>query len=152
MKKILLILGVGFFFILPCTLKAQVKSIFQEVEYSDRNSGKVRIVQDDKLQTLVEKHQWENSKTHEIIGYRIRVFSDSGPDAKNEFEYTKARFSESFSKVKIHQEFVYPFYKIYVGDFRSRSEALKLLTQMEGGFPDAFIVQTKINYPNLVTE
>lgn len=133
-------------------LCAQTESIFDKVEASDAHEGKVRIIQDENLEKLVEKNQWQNSKMKGIVGYRIRIFSDSGPHAKKEFEYTKAKFSENYGEIRIHQEFVYPFYKIYVGDFRNRSQALKVLRQIERKFPDAFIVQTRINYPNLKTE
>lgn len=149
----------GFFILIVCLIigsanyvDGQVTSIFDEVETTSATGGKIRIIQDENLEKLVEKNQWDNSKSNSILGYRIRIFSDSGPDAKREFEYTKAKFSENYGEVRIHQEFVYPFYKIYVGDFRNRSEALKVLKQIERRFPDAFIVQTRINYPNLKTE
>ncbi len=126
----------------------QVASIFDEVETTSVTGGKIRIIQDENLEKLVEKNQWANSKANGIAGYRIRIFSDSGHDAQKEFEYTKAKFSEKYNEIRIHQEFVYPFYKIYVGDFRNRSEALKVLKQIEQRFPDAFIVQTRINHTN----
>lgn len=147
-----LIFIAGLMALSPGDLYTQTVSIFDEVEATSGNEGKVRIIQDENIEKLVEKNQWQNSKIKGIIGYRIRIFSDSGPYAKKEFEYTKAKFSENFGNIKIHQEFDYPFYKIYVGDFRNRSQALKILRQIERKFPDAFIVQTRINYPNLKTE
>lgn len=152
MKRIFYILIVCLIAGLGVDSFGQTESVFDKIETPSDNGGKIRIIQDEKLETLVERNQWTNSKSKGISGYRIRIFSDSGADAKREFEYTKARFSERFGDIQIHQEFVYPFYKIYVGDFRNRSEALKVLKQIERNFPDAFIVQTKINYPNLKTE
>ncbi len=152
MNRILSIVITGILSALATGAYSQITSIFDKVEYSKGHHGKVRIIQDERLKTIVEGHQWSNSKNKGISGFRIRIFSDSGPDAKKEFEYTKASFSEHFNDIKIHQEFDYPFYKIYVGDFRNRSDALKVLKQIEWKFPDSFIVQTRINYPNLKTE
>ncbi len=138
--KLLLLLS------LTCSLplKSQVKSIFDDLEKSEPGQGKVKIIQDESIQLLLE----ELSKEKGIAGYRIRIFSGSGSNAKSEFEETKAKFISSFD-TPLYERFDYPFYKIYVGDFRTRSEAMKLLNTIERKFPDAFIVQTKINFPNL---
>lgn len=133
-------------------IAAQHASIFDQLEHSPTPQVKVRVIQNDSIQKVVEEHQWQLSRAKGIMGYRIRIFSDSGPEAKKKFEFAKANFSENFGGTPIHQEFVYPFYKIYVGDFRNRSEALFVLKQIEWKFPDAFIVQTRINYPNLKKE
>jgi hypothetical protein len=137
-----------FLFTCSLPLKSQVISIIDDLEESKPGQGKVKIVQDESIQLLLEKQCWELRKEKGIAGYRIRIFSGSGPNAKSEFEETKARFISSFN-TPLYERFDYPFYKIYVGDFRSRSEAMKLLNTIERKFPDAFIVQTKINFPNL---
>lgn len=131
---------------------SQYQSIFDQLEHSDPKQGQVRIIINDDLKSLIEDHQQTLQKQDGIAGWRIRIFSDSGPGAKKEFEETKAKFLELYENIAVHQEFAYPYYKIYVGDFRTRSEALNLLKKIERKFPDAFIVQTKINYPNLATE
>ena len=46
----------------------------------------MRVFSDESLQLLVERHQYNLAKQSGIIGYRIRIFSDSGPEAKKEFE------------------------------------------------------------------
>lgn len=152
MKKLHLIFVVGTIICATASLFGQASSIFEQVEYGNDSKAKIRIVQDENLKKVVDKHQYLHGKAKQMIGYRIRIFSDSGPYAKNEFEYAKASFSENFGEITMHQEFVYPFYKIYVGDFRNRSQALFVLKQIERKFPDAFIVQTRINYPNLKKE
>lgn len=127
----------------------QTSSIFEELESNRHGQGKVKIVQEEAIARQVDKHIWEQSKQKGIQGYRIRIFSDSGPNASSGFEQTKARFNSLFEQIDIHESFDYPFYKIYVGDFRTRSEAMKELVRIEKQFPEAFIVQTRINYPKI---
>jgi hypothetical protein len=123
------------------------------LESNKPGEGKIRIIQDKSIETAFNKLQWELSKQNGIDGFRIRIFSDSGPDAKNRFEDTKGRFISVFDNVTVHESFIYPHYKIYVGDFRTQSDALKLLVEIDKYFPNvAFIVPTKINYPNLKKE
>ncbi len=40
-----------------------------------------------------------------------------------------------------------PFFRVTVGDFRTKSEAMQLLLQVKGAFPTAFIVKETIGYP-----
>jgi hypothetical protein len=133
-------------------INGQSMNIFDDLESGKTGEGKIRIIQDKSIEAAFEKFQLEQSKQNGIDGYRIRIFSDSGPNAKGGFEESKARFIGVFENVKLHESFVYPNYKLYVGDFRTKSEALKVLNAIEGLFPDAFIVQTKINFPNLKSE
>ena len=127
----------------------QSSSIFDEIEYSSSSEGKVRIIQDDAIKALVEKHQWAKSKQKGIVGYRIRIFSNSGSSAKAGYDRIMAQFGYSYDYIPISPKFVYPNYKIYIGDFRTESEALKFRKQIEYQFTGAFIVQTKINFPKL---
>ncbi|MBN2485999.1 MAG: hypothetical protein JXB34_08485 [Bacteroidales bacterium] len=131
----------------------QTSNIFRDLEADKPGQGKVLIVQDASIATAFEQYQWEQSKQGGIEGFRIRIFSDSGPQAKNRFDETKARFINHFEGITVHESFIYPHYKLYVGDFRTRSEALKMLVQIDKVFPNvAFIVPSKINYPNLKLE
>lgn len=130
-------------------LRAQVTSIFEELEHSEKSEAKVRIVQDEGVEMLVEKHLWEESKKKGIYGYRIRIFSDSGQRAKERGQEALSRFTSKFEDIQSHFIFDYPFYRLYVGDYRTRTEALKALKEIEKEFPAAFIVRTKINYPKL---
>ncbi len=147
MKKTLFIWLV--FNLIVTSLTAQ--NIIKKAEQPAKSGGQVKIVEDQSILKAVDNHQWFQSQHQSITGFRIRIFSDSGPNAKNQFELTKAGFQELFN-LRLYEEFQYPFYKIYVGDFRSRSEAMKNLIVIEKSFPDAFIVQTKINYPKLGVE
>ncbi len=130
---------------------AQTGSIIQTIETRKPGEGKVQIFHNDQIEQLLEKQVWDQSKEKGIMGYRIRIFSGSGPNSKAEFEQTKAKFISNF-EIPTYEIFDYPFYKIYVGDFRTKSEAKKILMQVEHIFPNnTFIVYTKIKYPNLIS-
>jgi hypothetical protein len=116
---------------------------------SPTNGGKIIISQSDNISRLVDRHLYEESKKKGIVGYRIRVFSNSGALARKEGEGIMAAFLQKYEDIKTYFNFDSPFYRLYVGDFRSRSEAMKYLKKIEKDYPDAFIVRSKINYPSL---
>ena len=135
------------------TIFCQSYSFFDELEKNVPGDGKIIIVQDKSIEAAFEHFQAEQSKQNGIDGFRIRIFSDSGPNAKSEFDEAKARFMNVFNDVTVYESFIYPHYKLYVGDFRNKSEALKMLHQIDRYFPNvAFIVPSKINFPKLQTE
>ena len=131
-------------------LFGQSNSIFEDIKANSENyDGQVRIIQEEPIQTIVEKHQWAKSKQKGIIGYRIRIYSNSGQGAKAGYDRTIAQFAYSYDGVAIHEVWSYPNYKIYVGDFRTESEALKFRKKIERQFTGAFIVKTRIHYPKI---
>ena len=139
-----------FLFFLSSNLCAQLTGtkLMRDIQYSGRN-GKINIVQDDDIVRLIDKHLFEEGKKKGIAGYRIRIFSNSGPKARKQGETIMGDFISRYGSVTPYFVFDSPFYRLYVGDFRTRSEAMKFLKSVERIYPDAFIVQSRINYPSL---
>ena len=107
----------------------------RDIQYSG-NSGRITIVQDDDIIKLIDKHLLEESKKHGISGYRIRIFSNSGPGAREEGEIIRAGFIGKYNGVKTYYIFDTPYYRLYIGDFRTKSNAMKFYKQIEYEFPE----------------
>ena len=54
------------------------------------------------------------------------------------------KFNEKFGTHSVYMNFVNPNFKVTVGDFRTRSEALALLETVKKDFPSAFIVKENV--------
>jgi hypothetical protein len=121
-------------------------NLIQEVQ---SGPGRINIVQDKEIIKIIDKHLFEESRNKGIAGYRIRIYSNSGKAAYNEGPKIQAEFENRYPGVRTDYVFNSPFYLIYVGDFRTHSEAMKFLKEIERYYPDAFIVRSKINYPPL---
>lgn len=106
----------------------------------------VRIHQSQNILTALEKHIAGNpSRT--ITGYRVRIYFDNAQNARTASEETLERFLSRYHGVPAYRSYQSPFFKVTVGDFRTRSEALELLERIKGEFPTAFILKENINYP-----
>lgn len=81
-----------------------------------------------------------NMKSSGIPGYRIRIYSGSGIGAKKEQQQVRARFLSLYPDLDAYNRYDEPFFKVYVGDCRTRSEALKLNDRIQRDFPNPFIV------------
>lgn len=103
--------------------------------------GQVMIHMDSLILENYKKHLVHNSKNRGIEGYRIRIFSDIGQGAKDEQMRVRARFLSLHPQISIYPDYEDSYYKVYVGDFRTKRDALKILYIVRKDFPDAFIVE-----------
>jgi hypothetical protein len=110
--------------------------------------GKLEIVQDPRISTLLEKHVQLNAVLPGVMdGYRIQIFFDSGNESKKRAVDIRTDFIGRFPGISAYLSFQEPFFKIRTGDFRSKLEADGFLQKILPVYPNAYIVRDRINYP-----
>ncbi len=101
------------------------------------------------IDSLLEANYYKlmvvNSKVRGVPGYRIRIFSESGVGAKEEQQRVRASFLSEFPEIDAYYRYDEPYFKVYVGDCRTRSEALKLYDLIKKEFPNPIIREDYIN-------
>ena len=105
------------------------------------------IIQDKRVNELVLKHVLINeARKGKMKGYRVQIHF--GPEKAKALE-VKSKFTSSNYKIAAYLDYQQPYFKIRVGDFRTKLEAYKLLQEISGEFPGAFIVTDDIELPPL---
>ena len=82
-----------------------------------------------------------------IRNYRIRIFFDNRQSARTDSEKMEKDFSAAHPDIPVYRSYVNPYFKVTVGDFRTKSEAMQLLRSIVKEYPTAFVVKENINYP-----
>ncbi len=100
---------------------------------------RVHIEVDSLLVANYNKLITKNMQSTGIPGYRIRIFSESGLGAKQAQQQVRARFLSLYPGLDAYNEYDEPFFKVYVGDCRTKSEALKLQDMIRRDFPNSII-------------
>ena len=118
------------------------QSIFNIVE----NKGSVTVNRSASVDKAFEKYVEENSGK-KLNGYRIRIFFDNKQTARMQSEEVEKTFIENFPQHPVYRTYTNPYFKVAVGDFRTRSDAAKVLLEIQKQFPKAFIIKDVINYP-----
>lgn len=121
--------------------------IFTDLEKRGTNGGEVKIYQEEEINQLIREHIIYNEKLEGFPGYRIRIFSKTGNYAKDEMRRAKSIFLKMYPDIRAYEAYDHVNFKLYIGDFRTKSEALKILHAIKGTFPSAFIVNAPIDYP-----
>lgn len=82
-----------------------------------------------------------------ISGYRVRIFFDNSQTARAESEETLKKFERLHHDVVAYRTYANPYFKVTVGDFRTKSEAVMFLERIRHEFPGAFVVKENISFP-----
>ena len=106
----------------------------------------VKITQTDMVASAMRRQVAEN-ESRALSGYRVRIFFDNRQTARVESEETLKRFESLYHDVVAYRTYANPYFKVTVGDFRTRSEAVRLLERIKGSFPSAFVVKENIEFP-----
>ena len=106
----------------------------------------VKINQTEAVKDAMRK-QVEDNGSRTLNGYRVRIFFDNKQTARVESEETLKKFESMYHDVVAYRTYANPYFKVTVGDFRTRSEAVKLLERIKGAFPSAFVVKENIAFP-----
>ena len=83
------------------------------------------------------------------MGYKISVYRGSGQNAQKQAELISANILSKYDNIKPERVYEFPFWKVYVGAFRTKSEALMFLKLISKDYPDdAFIRPSLIPFPD----
>ena len=82
-------------------------------------------------------------------GYRIRIFISNAQNARAQSLEVENSFKKLFPAIPTYRTPSNPYFKVTVGNYRSRSDAARALTIIKEEYPAAFMVKETIDYPEL---
>jgi hypothetical protein len=113
-----------------------------------QDKGKVTVVKDPLIDSLIARRIALNKGVSKdgtpivVFGYRVQVFF--GTDRREAYN-EQARFNSLYPDISTYISYTQPNYRVKVGDFRTKPEAQKLMTELRSNFPTLFIFNERIN-------
>ncbi len=101
--------------------------------------------QDSLIHQLVNRHIAINQAKRSMPGYRVQIYFGQNRTKANE---VKTDFLQLFPKTGAYLVYQQPNFKIRVGDFKDRLEALKFLKEIQSLYAAAFIVKDEVKLPD----
>ena len=129
--------------------QVQAQNILQVLQEQVNGQGTVTINQSQHISQLLNDRLWRNAQKPGMEGFRIRIFSETGQNARENSQLAIERFANKYPGVNFYQAYDKPYRKVSVGDFRTRESAQKFYQQVRNDFPKAFLVSDWINFPDL---
>ena len=109
--------------------------------YSQQYSLKT---QDSLIHQLVTRHIAINQAKRTMPGFRVQIYFGPNRTKANE---VKTDFLQIFPNTGAYLVYQQPNFKIRVGDYKSRLEALKFLKEIQTLYSSAFIVKDEVKLP-----
>jgi len=105
--------------------------------------------QDEEIEMLCNQMALHNAKTKGMPGFRVRIYRDNSQKSRQKSMDIIAEFIAKYPDIPCYRYYDNPYFKVSVGNFRDRYEAMKLYRQISKDFPGAFIIQETISYPRV---
>ena len=112
-----------------------------------QNEGFVILEQDQRLDELIQRQKDIHTMDNTIDGFRIQIFMESGNDAVQHAELVTSEFKTKYPDIPIYLLFGQPYYRLRVGDFRTRLEAEKAFQGISKDYKKAFVTSDRIQLP-----
>ena len=139
-------------FLFSTSLFAQDKNIFTDLNRKSSTGGEVHIYQDANVRVLLGDYISAKEEEKGMQGYRVQIFFGSGHTARENANNIRNTFVSTYPDIPAHVVFEEPNFKVRVGDFRTKSEALEVLMNIKPTYEGAYIVKDFIEYPDLDNE
>ena len=120
-------------------------TIFQLLD-QDSGEGSITLNQPEAMEAGYEKYIKANAEKKRN-GYRIRLFFDNKQSARMESEELEKAFAEQFPAIPVYRSYTNPFFKVVVGDYRTKSDAIRELNKILPFYPQAIVVKESIWFP-----
>ncbi|WP_169503573.1 SPOR domain-containing protein [Butyricimonas synergistica] len=125
--------------------KPAVDFLKQLTQTDSVTGGQVTLHGDPKIEQLLKLQLSINKKEQAFQGYRIQILSSSSYNVNIDTlkSYTR-RFEEEFPDIRAYLQYTDPDFKIRVGNFRTRIEAIPALKRIRKKYAGAYPVKTTI--------
>lgn len=112
-----------------------------------QSQSQVKVIADGRLQTILERHIEYNEMSRTLQGYRIKVNSFTGTNAKAKAFALKDELMDIYPNTRAYVSFDEPNFIVKCGDFITRLEAYNLFKQIKPQISSAIIIRDWINNP-----
>lgn len=129
--------------ILLTTVLLVVFSLF----LNNKTIAQVKVIADGRLQTILERHIEYNEMSRTLSGYRIKINSFTGANAKAKAFALKDELTNIYPNVRTYVTFDEPNFIVKSGDFVTRLDAYNLFKQIKPQINSAQIIKDWINNP-----
>lgn len=99
--------------------------------------GNITVIQDSKFEQLLNEKRKINSTITLNDRYKIQIYNGENETAKKML----TEFRRDYKNFDSTIVFSTPTYKVWVGNFKSRIEAERNLTELRKTYPNAFLVK-----------
>lgn len=81
------------------------------------------------------------NKERKSMGYRLRIYFDNTQEARSISQSIADTFAHYYPDIPVYRIYTAPYFKVTVGDFRTKSDAMRFLEAIRPKYPAVFLVR-----------
>jgi hypothetical protein len=126
-------------------LNAQTErpAIIQKLQ--KKEGGQVQVIQDNRIDQMMLRITQQNAGKNTIRGFRVKIFSDYSADARKLANEARGKFITYFPETETYIDIKAPDWRVYVGNYRTITDALRAKKQIEKYFGSPIIIEADID-------
>lgn len=123
--------------------------LIKQTLYAQQPIERPYVIKDASISRLLDAHKQLNQRHRGMAGFRVQIYTDSGNRSKIRTEMAKTEFDARNLGVRSYISYDEPYFKLRVGDFRTRLDAQRFLNRIASTYRSAIIVVDRVNFPPL---
>ena len=128
-------------------MKKAVITILAFVVFAIANAqNSVQYDKEAGIEQIEQQHQAAWKSLDKIEGFRIQIAAASGANSKNTVQRAYDEFRSRFPSIPAYVTYAEPYFRLRVGNFRTRLEATATLEQIKASYPGAYIIKDEIKF------
>ena len=127
------------FIIFPSLLAAQTDTTLSE-------NGDITSINEEGIDALVHKYENILKAKNGVEGWRVQLMFKA---KQEEIKQLKIDFIKLYPEIPAYLEYDAPYYRVRVGNCKTKLEAIKIKHQISKNFPGAYPVPEIINFSQL---
>ncbi len=107
--------------------------------------GNVEVIRDQRVDEIVKMHKVYNERRQDVtMGYRVQIYFDAGTNSLERARTEARTYQMLYPDDTAYVSYSEPYYKVRVGDFRTRLAAEGFLQQILSVYPNAFVIKDRV--------
>ena len=141
MKRLFVILILTFLVVVINAQQSSTNNIFLSLQKKEGQQGSINVSQSAVMEQLMQSYISSNKRKQGVEGYRIQIYSETGTKARQEAESARNKLLTELPNEMVSVSYDAPYWRVRVGYFRHKHEALPLLRKLRPMFPNGYAVK-----------
>jgi len=112
---------------------------------SSEGGGSAVIDQTDQIRQAFERYN-ASASSRKSYGYKILVYSSNGKNARGASSGIAGQMKNTYPHLNVYRSYKAPFFMVHIGDFRTKSDAMKILHDISSSYRQAKVVRSAIGW------
>ena len=112
---------------------------------SSEGGGSAVIDQSDQIRQAFERYN-ASAASRKSYGYKILVYSSNGKNAREASSGIAGSMKNTYPHLNVYRSYKAPFFMVHIGDFRTKSDAMKILHDIAPSYHQAKVVKSAIGW------